>query len=232
MYIHHPYDSLELSTIMNKMYPDTPYQDKYLLFLQCDLYWKYTIQEISCSIKFETINGTEIVIPDTKIRRPYPNKNVLQLSMKKKRSYCNYGVIIPFDNYKDLTNICEIQVKWDIAFKSKQENIIKHVLISTHKTSFKADKNKRLYGIKCDEYTMFANDEILSNNPEETFLDGYDIYICCNEGETLGVGQCAENEIDEKISIVTREVEENERRFDKVSVDYYERTLEIKSFQI
>jgi hypothetical protein len=228
---------------MQKMYPDTPYQDKYLLFLQCDLYWKYAYENMRCSIKIESINGTEINVPETKIRRPYPNKNVTQLSMKRKRSYCDYGIIIPFDSYKEMTNICEIQVRWDVVFGSKQENgtmqIRKHILISTHKVSFKIDKSNKMYGIKCDEYTMFANDEILKINPERNPLEEYDIYICYHEGHAIGqekelivYGKYTEEETSEKISNVYSEVEENKTLYERVSVDFYERTHEIKPFEI
>lgn len=236
MNVYQPYDSQELAVVMQKMYPDTPYQEKYLLFIQCDLYWKYALEDMSCSIKIYTINGTEIIIPETKIRRPYPNKNVTQLSMKKKRSCCDYGIIIPFDNYKDLTNICEIQVSWDVEFRSKLENgtlqLRKHVLISKHKISFKAETNKRMYGIKCEENTMFTNDEILNKNPEETSIEEYDIYICCIENKSIAIGKCSDEEMDERMYSVVKELEKNQNKFDKVSVDYYERTLEIIPFEI
>lgn len=147
------------NTALKKMYPDEQYKNKYLLFLEFQLYWPFVYSEMSGKIEgitgkvfhnptgnivFDNLYGS-LEMPSCKIRRPYPNKSYHIIAMKNGRKLSDRGVPLIFDSLQELKEISKIYCCWGINYSDTTYRI--GIL---HDISFvdpKTDKTK-IYGFR------------------------------------------------------------------------------------
>ena len=97
-----------------KMYPDKTEND-YFIWIAPDFYTPFEVNDVyfSIGINNEIVFSNMLQKPaKIKLRRPYPNKNIIQFSLQKGRSVC-YGIPIKV-TLKELKEIEKIHIFWQI----------------------------------------------------------------------------------------------------------------------
>jgi hypothetical protein len=102
---------------IEKFYGNTDFKDKFILILNADFYLRNFIPDTG-SFKFFGKNN-EIIIDSnnikTKIRSPYPNKNIHQISARIGNKCCNFGVPFLFETFEEIQQIKRVVIDWRYA---------------------------------------------------------------------------------------------------------------------
>jgi hypothetical protein len=94
-----------------KGYPEYRPGD-WVLWIVPDIFCEYSVEAVIGSIKIINSENQEVEI-NYLTRRPYPNKNIYQMSMRSGRKRL-YGIPLIFKTFEELRLIKRIQLRWDI----------------------------------------------------------------------------------------------------------------------
>lgn len=94
---------------LSRMYPDVRIQDKLVLFLDFQFCVTALYSTVSADIN---IYPAVSQMPKYIINSPFPNKQYLRLSMRRKSKVSKKGIILIFDNFEDLSDIKSITCDW------------------------------------------------------------------------------------------------------------------------
>ncbi|MDD3224608.1 MAG: hypothetical protein PHX70_07885 [Clostridium sp.] len=166
-YVKDSYMKLENEELI-KMYPDINLQDKYILFIQSELWYPYLTKEICGNIKL--IYENNIREYKTKIIRPYPNKSIRVISMVNGRKVCSLGLPIVFDSYEDLKKVKSILIKWKIEIQNADNIKEKHYVQVLYNVDFKYVENKKIYSVYSQDTLLHfydGEDKLLKQKYDE-----------------------------------------------------------------
>lgn len=127
---------------LNKMYPTIDIKNKYILFLQLELWYPFEADEINVEV---LINEEIKYLPKYKIRTPYPNKNIRQISMVNKKRVCDYGMPLIFNSYNELCDLSTIDINWSIKSKTINNEDELILVKIQYKVDYIYEENKRIY---------------------------------------------------------------------------------------
>lgn len=94
---------------LSRMYPDVCIQDKLVLFLDFQFCVTALYSTVSADIN---IYPAVSQMPKYIINSPFPNKQYLRLSMRRKSKVSKKGIILIFDDFEDLSDIKSITCDW------------------------------------------------------------------------------------------------------------------------
>ena len=169
---------------LGKMYPDQDWRNKYVLFVQFDLYWPYAYNSIQAYIGvtmgkvFEEPTGDALwdnmhgsyYVPPHIIRKPYPNKRIHSVCMKNGKRVSNLGIPVLFDTSEELREVCEVTCRWKIRSDDVDYDchVIQHISFAEN-----ADENRRIYGVGTKERPLMemAEDNFSMNTAFKQLQD-------------------------------------------------------------
>lgn len=134
-----------------KMYPDVNFDEKYILWLQCETYYEYLSDSIKGTILFDTENNEDLISLDNLVRTRHihPNRLYSTICLKNGRKLSDIGVVIPFGSFRDLSAVKRIVIHWQIEGLDSVGTC--HNICSIYNVSFKYVEGKKVYSIKtCD----------------------------------------------------------------------------------
>ena len=129
---------------LKKMYPNEDISDKYILFVESELWFPYLKEDIQANIDF--IYEDDIKKYKSKLRTPYPNKAITTISMVNGRKVCDLGLPIIFDSYEDLSKLKTILIKWELDITNDDFTEKCYIQI-LYNISFKYVENNKIYSI-------------------------------------------------------------------------------------
>lgn len=201
----------KMDEALNKMYPNIEMGNKYILFILGELWFPYLSNYISADIDFVYKDGS-IKNYKSKLRTPYPNKNIRMISMTNGRKVCDLGIPIVFDTYEELNSLKTILIRWEIEASTKTKDVIgKYYVQVLYDVNFKHIEGKKRYVIhskdsvletyrdmdmdnemKNEDNTMTRLNSYLDNFNQviRIFIDGEDCSYEPIKGE-----ECKEEEI-------------------------------------
>jgi hypothetical protein len=168
--------------MIQRHYVDYSEKD-WVLWIVCDLFHNYSVEDIIGLIEIKKKNGDLIEIPYI-LRTPYPNKRISQLSMKSGRKRL-YGIPLVFKSFEKLCEIEEIKIKWDIYEKWYSEGVKEptdlylHTLVVKYILSFKEnDKNPgfRFFTVNSKDNT-YKDDEEKDKESVSNYYNEFDAAI-------------------------------------------------------
>lgn len=131
--------------MLNKMYEDIELENKYVLFLVFDLCWQYSHRKITGTLKIHTHEG-KIELPKVKVRHIYPNKDYFTCCLQKGKTICDMGVPLLFDSFQELSNIKQIECRWEI--KTEEMDVYFQVI---YDVEFDRKQGRRIYALNSRE---------------------------------------------------------------------------------
>lgn len=194
-----------------KMYPDVPYDEKYILWLELSLFWQYYCKSLDCNVKifFEDGDNTKIVdVENICVRTPYPNKCVSFACMKKGRKRSK-GIILPFDSFEELSKIKHIKAYWTITDMHNKGADDRYYICVNYDLTFKEVEGARNFCLYSKETPIIAlaaqtNEHgilVYRNTDNESALQEYDnVYMIAGKA-----GDSAPYQIDDFKGIVDQE---------------------------
>lgn len=129
---------------LSRMYPDVRIQDKLVLFLDFQFFVTNLYSTVSANINMYPDVSQ---MPKYVINSPFPNKQYLRLSMRRKSKVSKKGIILIFDDFKNLSDIKSITCDW--LFDNT------HMCVCYDTTFEKPYADNRIY-------TIFSRDALLS----------------------------------------------------------------------
>lgn len=130
-----------------KMYPDVSFNDKWVLGIKATAYFPYNHSKIECRIRLHQANGKTISIMNMKARRLF-GPHHYTACMRKGRKLCDYGIMLPFDSFDELSQITFLTVVWTFS-DAIQTDDGPYNFCSVQKVplSFARGENKRCYSL-------------------------------------------------------------------------------------
>ena len=163
-------------TTLKSMYPNISadeLQNKYKLFLYFDYYCKWgDFSNIYANVQIKTKDNQEVILPQYKLRHPYPNKCYSHIAMRKGRKISRCGIPLIFDTYEELSKISEINVTWLTRFKSFSYAM----LISYSIDKFIYKENNTFYGIFNKDFNPHSISPFIR---QKKILEEYNTVIIC-----------------------------------------------------
>lgn len=164
---------------IQKMYPDLDIKNKYILFIQSELWFPYEYVSIDADIKL-IHNNYESTHP-FEVRTPYPNKSVFLISMKNKKRFCNLGIPIVFDTIEKLDNLKSIKIFWNIKAEADNGEIINFALDIQYDIAFEKVPGSHVYGIHTYDTPLnsygYINDADYKKYGFDRYLEQFDSVI-------------------------------------------------------
>lgn len=157
-----------------KMYPDVPYDGKYILWLNFGLYWEYLCESIECKMHIFMENGDHIDITDLRARHLYPNRRWNTACMKNGRKLSDYGVILHFDSFDELNKIKRIMVYWTINGMTGKDDDEPYCICVNYNVAFEQQEGMRHYSIVSEEATMIALFDQTNEKDVDSIMSGID----------------------------------------------------------
>lgn len=138
---------------LSRMYPDVRIQDKLVLFLDFQFFVTALYSTVSADIN---IYPAVSQMPKYIINSPFPNKQYLRLSMRHKSKVSKKGIILVFDNFKDLSDIKSITCDWQF------DDV--HMRVSYDTTFDKPYADNRIYTILSRDALLPVQEKHLGSN--------------------------------------------------------------------
>lgn len=158
-------------------------QNKYKLFLYFDYYCKWgDFSNICADVQIKTKDNQEVILPQYKLRHPYPNKCYSHIAMRKGRKVSRRGLPLLFDTYEELSKISEINVTWITKFK----RFLYVLLISYSVDNFVYKENNTFYGIYNKDFDPHSDFRL---EKEQKILEEYNRVIHCFGDELICVSK-------------------------------------------
>lgn len=135
---------------IDKMYPGADFENKYILFMQFDLLWKYKSDILDVYIEVLTEKDI-VVMPRYKTKNIYPNKNYYVACMFNGNKAAD-NIPLIFNSYDDISKVKKIMCRWKISYEVNNKRHI-HCIQIIYNTSFikdSADK-KKIYSLHSRE---------------------------------------------------------------------------------
>lgn len=130
---------------LKKMYPTEDLTEKFILFIQGELWFPYSVVDIKGKIEFGHYN--EVKKMKHKLRTPYTNKNIRLISMMSGRKVSNLGYPIFFNTFEELRKIKNVLIKWRVKTQNVHGDEIECFIIVTYDIDFRFIEGKRVYSI-------------------------------------------------------------------------------------
>lgn len=155
---------------LNKMYSNKNWEDKYILFLQFELYHPFYFDEMKAELKVHL--SEEIKEFPFKIRTPYPNKNIYQISMKNGRRFCNLGIPLFFDTFEGLSEVKQIEANWLLKDKSEEHECATVIKI-LYDVNFIKHQDKKVYCIHSKDMVYETMKAYENKNVVEKYINEF-----------------------------------------------------------
>lgn len=226
--LYHPSSAGNMDSVLRMLKKSCPdYNDEFVLWLDLNLYTKYVYTDMDVQVQLLDKDGG--VLLDVKsldkdsnmiVRQPYPNKNLIQIGMKRGRNRV-FGYPLVFSSFSDLESIKHVKILWTVykpmwLTKDDADDVplSMHVeqLVLDIQTNFVApdDADHHWYTISRQTRLACEMDEYKSDCVYDMMV-GYQGDVCMEEPfEDYGmVGAWAtcpdavtDDEIDEKLSFL------------------------------
>lgn len=162
--------------MLKRIHPEYNEKTDYVLWIVPDLITEKDEIHIGGTVKVLTWDGKEITY-ECEVRRPYQQKHISHMSLRMNENEKKvYGVPLIFRNFKELSKVKKVEVKWLYIPDSK--NVTIHTLDICYYLTFKRGKteNDRVF-------TLFLTDKPcrnLKDAEKPTYYQEYD-YILSGE---------------------------------------------------
>lgn len=146
----------------------------WILWIVAKLYHNYETSDIAGIIEIKKVGGDTINIPYI-VRKPYPNKQINQLSMRSGRKRL-YGIPLVFQTFEELQEITEITIQWDAYEKwglqgklPKPLDVWFNSLVLKYHVAFEKDENEpshRFFTISSSDQFYYVYEDMKTERIE------------------------------------------------------------------
>ena len=182
---------------LSRLYENKLSGNKYVLWIIPDLFFKYQCDFLGGYIE---ING-EVVKFQYKARKPYPNKNIYQISLRNGRRLA-LGIPLVFDSFEELGKIKQVLIKWVIRYPEvdsegeRSQNV--SIINVNYNVSFSKDSKKKVYTLH--SYERVIPHLIDINSQEElnklvTYANEFDTIVTARDIKEVSTESTVEVEV-------------------------------------